>query len=118
VLHDNSYPRDMIGYGANMIDPHWPGNARIAVQIALNYEGGAGLNVLHGDAGSASMLTDTGFPAVAGQRSMLPESSFEYGSRRGVWRILRVLRERQIKIRVFGVAMALERNPASWVPWL
>ena len=60
-----------------------------------------------------SMLTDTGLPAVAGQRSMLSESSFEYGSRRGVWRLLRILRERGIKISVFGVAMALERNPEA-----
>jgi hypothetical protein len=62
------------------------------VQIALNYEAGAELNILHGDASSESMLTDTGLPAVAGQRSMLSESSFEYGSRRGLWRLLRILR--------------------------
>ena len=112
-MNKGRYPRDMVGYGARMIDPHWPGDARVAVQIALNYEGGAELNILHGDAGSESMLTDTGLPAVAGQRSMLSESSFEYGSRRGVWRLLRILRERGIKISVFGVAMALERNPEA-----
>jgi putative urate catabolism protein len=112
-VNEGRYPRDMVGYGARMIDPHWPGDARVAVQIALNYEGGAELNILHGDAGSESMLTDTGLPAVAGQRSMLSESSFEYGSRRGVWRLLRILRERGIKISVFGVAMALERNPEA-----
>jgi hypothetical protein len=99
----------MIGYGAKMVDPRWPGHARIAVQIALNYEGGAELNVLHGDASSEALLTDTGFPAVAGQRSMLTESSFEFGSRRGVWRLLRSTY--QIKMSIFGVAMALERNP-------
>ena len=110
-MYDQNYPRDMIGYGPKLVDPHWPGGARIAVQIALNYEGGGELCILHGDASSESMLTDTGFPSVAGQRSMLPESSFEYGSRRGVWRLLRILRERGIKISVFGVAMALERNP-------
>ena len=113
LVSNQGYPRDMVGYGAKMVDPSWPGNARIAVQIALNYEGGAELSILHGDAGSESMLTDTGFPAVAGQRSMLAESSFEYGSRRGVWRLLRILRERHIKISVFGVAMALERNPEA-----
>ena len=73
LVSNQGYPRDMVGYGAKMVDPSWPGNARIAVQIALNYEGGAELSILHGDAGSESMLTDTGFPAVAGQRSMLAE---------------------------------------------
>jgi allantoinase len=94
-----------------MVDPRWPGKVRIAVQIALNYEGRAELNILHGDASSESRLSDTGLPAVEGQRSTLLESSFEYGSRRGVWRLLRILRARQIKISIFGVAMALERNP-------
>jgi len=105
------YPRDMVGYGAKLIDPKWPNGARLAIQIAVNYEGGAERSILHGDQTSEDMLTDIGFPAVVGQRSILVESSFEYGSRRGIWRLLRIIQERQVKISVFAVAMALERNP-------
>ena len=82
-----AYPRDLVGYGKRLPDPEWPGQARLALQISLNYECGGELNVLHGDAGSEGMLTDIGFPAVKGMRSPLVESSFEYGSRRGVWRL-------------------------------
>ena len=107
---DGPYPRDMVGYGANPPDPKWPGGARVALTIALNYEGGGENSILHGDPASEGMLTDTGFPAVPGARSMIPESSFEYGSRRGVWRILRILAERDIKVSVWTVVMAIERN--------
>ena len=105
------YPRDMRGYGARPPHPQWPGNARVAVSIALNYEGGGECTILDGDATSESMLTDIGFPKVAGARSVLVESAFEYGSRRGVWRLLRILRERNMRISLFGVATALARNP-------
>lgn len=107
---DNGYPRDMVGYGAHPPNPHWPGEARVALTIALNYEAGGEMNVLHGDAASEGMLTDTGFPAVPGARSMITESAFEYGSRRGVWRLLRILEEREIKVSVWAVVMGLERN--------
>ncbi len=110
---DDAYPRDLIGYGANPPDPQWPGGARLALQIALNYEAGGELNLLHGDASSEAMLTDTGFPEIAGQRSMLTESAFEYGSRRGVWRLLRLFAERDIKISVLAVVSALARNPEA-----
>jgi allantoinase len=106
-----NYPRDLRGYGARPPHPHWPGNARVAVAIALNYEGGGERSILDGDATSESMLTDIGFPEVTGARSMLAESSFEYGSRRGVWRVLDLLRERRIRTSFFGVATALARNP-------
>ena len=105
------YPRDLIGYGANMPRADWPGGARVALQIAVNYEAGGEMNILHGDAHSEDMLTDTGFPAVQGARSMLSESSFEFGSRRGIWRILRILGERDIRASIFAVASGLERNP-------
>src|SRR6266436_6678727 len=101
----------MRGYGARLPHPRWPGNARVAVSIALNYEGGGECTILDGDASSESMLTDIGFPQVAGARSVLVESAFEYGSRRGVWRLLRILRERNMRISLFGVATALARNP-------
>ncbi len=90
------YPRDMVGYGKRLPDPKWPGQARLALQISLNYEAGGELNLLHGDRVSEAMLTDIGFPAVKGARSPLVESSFEYGSRRGVWRLLRLFEERKI----------------------
>jgi len=104
------YPRDMVGYGKRLPDPQWPGRARLALQISLNYEAGGELNVLHGDRVSEAMLTDIGFPAVKSARSPLVESSFEYGSRRGVWRLLHLFQERKIVIGVLAVATALARN--------
>src|SRR5438105_4775465 len=106
----DGYPRDLVGYGAKLPDPRWPGGARLALQISLNYEAGGESSVLHGDGGSEGMLTDTGMPAVRGARSMLVESSFEYGSRRGVWRLLRMFEERKIVVGVLAVATALARN--------
>ena len=108
-----AYPRDMVGYGANPPDPKWPGGARLALTIALNYESGGETSILHGDTGSEAMLTDTGFPAYPGARNMVVESAFEYGSRRGVWRILRILAERNLKVSVWAVVMGLERNPEA-----
>lgn len=105
------YPRDLVGYGSRLPDPKWPGGARVALQIALNYECGGESSVLHGDEASEGLLNDIGFPAVAGARSMLSESVFEYGSRRGVWRLLRIFRERGIKVSVLGVVTGLLRNP-------
>jgi allantoinase len=104
------YPRDLVGYGKRLPDPKWPGGARLALQISLNYEAGGELNVLHGDRTSEGMLTDIGFPVVKGARSPLVESSFEYGSRRGVWRLLRLFEERKIAIGILAVATALARN--------
>lgn len=106
------YPRDLSGYGANPPDPKWPGGARLAIEFVLAYETGAESSILHGDDGSEAMLTDIfGMPALEGARSMLVESTFEFGSRVGFWRILRMFGEREIKASVFAVAMALERNP-------
>jgi len=105
-----AYRRDLVGYGAAPIDPKWPGGARVALQIALNYEAGGERSVLHGDRESESMLTDNGFPAVRGARSVLAESIFEYGSRRGVWRLLRMFEERGVKVSVLAVATALDQN--------
>src|SRR3984893_9981140 len=104
------YPRDMLGYGRRLPDPKWPGRARLALQISLNYNAGGELNVMHGDRVSEAMLTDIGFPTVKGARSPLVESSFEYGSRRGVWRLLRLFEERKIAVGILAVATALARN--------
>ncbi len=105
------YPRDLEGYGRHLPKADWPGGARIAVNICLNIEAGGERSILHGDTGSEGMLTDIGFPAVEGARSMLAESAFEYGPRRGAWRLLRLFRERGIKVSILGVAAALARTP-------
>jgi len=105
------YPRDLIGYGLDVPRADWPGGARIAVQFVLNYEEGAENSVLHGDGASETFLSEIiGAPAYPA-RHMSMESIYEYGSRAGVWRILREFERRGLPLTVFGVAMALERNP-------
>lgn len=109
---NSDYPRDMTGYGATPPDPQWPGNARLALQFVLNYEEGAEQCVLHGDAASESFLSDiAGAKPCPGVRHMSMESLYEYGSRAGVWRLLRAFERRGLPLTVFGVAMALQRNP-------
>ena len=106
------YPRDMVGYAGRPPRPHWPGEARLALQFVLNYEEGAEKSILHGDAASETFLSEIiGAEAFHGQRHMSMESLYEYGSRAGVWRVLALFRERDIPLTVFGVAMALQRNP-------
>jgi len=112
MAQSDTYPRDMVGYGEKPPHPHWPGDARVAIQIAFNYEGGAESSILHGDPASEFALTDTTFPAFEGKRSVLVESSFEYGTRVGAWRLLRILKERRIKCSLLAAGMAIERNPA------
>jgi len=107
------YPRDMIGYGARPPHPRWPGGARIALQIVLNYEEGAESSVLHGDAASETFLSEIIGARPFAARHMSMESIYEYGSRSGVWRLLRLFRERRLPVTVFATAMALERNPAA-----
>ena len=110
-MTDPSYPRDMVGYGAHPPRADWPGGARIALQFVLNYEEGAENSVLHGDAGSETFLSEiVGATSFRGARHMSMESLYEYGSRAGVWRLLRLFRERKLPLTVFAVAMALERN--------
>jgi putative urate catabolism protein len=106
------YPRDLVGYGPNPPHPRWPGNARIAVQFVLNYEEGGEMSVLHGDAMSETFLSEIVGAAPFADRHMSMESLYEYGSRAGVWRILRLFRERRLPLTIFGVATALARNPA------
>ena len=105
------YPRDLIGYGEHPPHPQWPGQARIAVQFVLNYEEGAENSVLHGDAGSEQFLSEMFNPAAYPDRHLSMESIYEYGSRVGVWRILREFEQRALPLTVFGVSMALERHP-------
>ena len=110
-MSDTTYPRDLIGYGANPPHADWPENARIAVQFVLNYEEGGESNVLHGDAGSEQFLSEIIGAQCYENRHMSMESVYEYGSRAGVWRILREFETRGLPLTVFGVAMALQRHP-------
>jgi peptidoglycan/xylan/chitin deacetylase (PgdA/CDA1 family) len=105
--------RDFRGYGQTPPHAQWPGNARIAININLNFEAGGERSMMDGDGTSESMLTDTGFPAYPGKRSQIVESAFEYGTRAGVWRILRILRKFDVKCSVLGVVKSLERNPEA-----
>jgi putative urate catabolism protein len=108
------YPRDMIGYGRNPPDPKWPGGAVVAVQFVVNYEEGGENNVLHGDAASEAFLSEiVGAKPWPGMRHMNMESIYEYGSRAGFWRLWRMFTERKVPVTVFGVAMALARNPEA-----
>jgi putative urate catabolism protein len=107
----NTYPRDLIGYGRNPPAVKWPGNARIAVQFVLNYEEGGENSVLHGDAGSEQFLSEIIGAAAYPDRHLSMESIYEYGSRVGVWRILREFERRGLPLTVFGISMALERHP-------
>jgi allantoinase len=106
------YPRNMSGYGAQTPHPEWPNGARLALQFVINYEEGGENSILHGDAASETFLSEIiGAEAFKGQRHMSMESMYEYGSRAGIWRLLRLFRERGIQVTIFGVVMALQRNP-------
>lgn len=108
------YPRDMIGYGPEPPRARWPGDARIAVQCVLNYEEGGESCVLHGDAGSEAYLSElVGTAPLIGARNLNMESMYEYGSRVGFWRLHRLFTEFAIPVTVFGVTLALERNPKA-----
>ena len=108
---DPDYPRDLAGYGELPPHPRWPDGARIALQFVLNYEEGAEASVLHGDEASETFLSEIVAAQPFRARHLSMESLYEYGSRAGVWRLLRMFRERAIPLTIFGVAMALLRNP-------
>jgi putative urate catabolism protein len=109
---DPAYPRDLAGHGERPPHARWPGGARIAVQFVLNYEEGAEQSVLHGDEASETFLSEIVGAQPFRARHLSMESLYEYGARAGVWRLLRLFRERRVTLTVFGVAMALARNPA------
>ncbi len=107
----SDYPRDMAGYGPTPPHARWPDGARIAVQFVVNFEEGAENSVLHGDPASETFLSEiVGAPAFPA-RHMSMESMYEYGSRAGFWRLHRMFTARALPVTVFGVSMALERNP-------
>ncbi|HSA80782.1 MAG TPA: allantoinase PuuE [Geminicoccaceae bacterium] len=108
------YPRDMKGYGRTPPDPRWPDGARIALQLVINYEEGGENCILHGDAASEAFLSEiVGAQPLLGVRHMNMESIYEYGSRAGFWRLFRLFTERGLPVTVYGVAMALARNPEA-----
>ena len=110
---DKAYPRDLVGYGQRPPPAQWPAGARIALQFVVNYEEGGENCVLHGDPASEAFLSEiVGAAPWPGQRHPSMESIYEYGSRVGVWRLLDLFARYEIPLTIFGVAMALERNPA------
>ena len=104
------YPRDLKGYGPTPPHAEWPGQARVAVQFVLNFEEGGENSVLHGDAGSEQFLSEMFNPAAFPDRHLSMEGIYEYGSRAGVWRILREFEKRGLPLTVFGVATALQKH--------
>jgi OHCU decarboxylase len=111
-MSQTTYPRDMKGYGRAAPHPHWPGEARIAVQFVINYEEGGENCILHGDAASEAFLSEiVGAAPWPGQRHMNMESIYEYGSRAGYWRLWRMFTQRNMPVTVFAVASALARYP-------
>ncbi|TYK66650.1 allantoinase PuuE [Colwellia echini] len=115
--HDSSnsyddYPRDLLGYGAKPPHANWPNKARIAVQVVMNYEEGGENCVLHGDDAAETFLSEIVSAPHVEDRHISMESIYEYGSRVGVWRLLRLFEKYNLPVTVFAVAMALKRNPA------
>lgn len=106
------YPRNMQGYGPNAPDARWPGGAKVAVQLVLNYEEGGENCVLHGDAASEAFLSDIAGAAMwPGMRHWNMESIYEYGARAGFWRLHRLFTGMGIPVTIYGVATALARSP-------
>ena len=106
------YPRDMIGYGPRAPQVAWPGGARVAISLVLNYEEGGENSVLHGDGQSEAFLSDiAGAQPWPGQRHWNMESIYDYGARAGFWRLHRLFTRRDLPVTIYGVATALARSP-------
>ena len=105
------YPRDLRGYGRDAPHARWPNGARIAVQFVLNLEEGGENSVLHGDATSETFLSELVTAQAYENRHLTIESMYEYGTRAGVWRVLREFESRGLPLTVFAVASAVERYP-------
>jgi putative urate catabolism protein len=119
MTSEPTYPRDLVGYGPRPPQPRWPGGARVALNFVLNYEEGGENAVLHGDKASEAFLSEiVGARPLEGVRHMSMESIYEYGSRVGVWRIIELFARYEMPLTVFGVAMAMERNPAAVAAFL
>jgi allantoinase len=107
----NDYPRDMIGYGATPPEANWPGGARLALSFVINYEEGGENSILHGDRASETFLSEIIGAKAYEARHMSMESMYEYGSRAGFWRLHRLFERYMLPVTVYGIAMAMERNP-------
>ena len=108
---EDTYPRDLVGYGRTPPQPNWPGKAKIAVQFVVNFEEGGENCILHGDVASEAFLSEiVGAEPWPGKRHMNMESIYEYGSRAGFWRLWRLFTTHGFPVTVFAVAMALQRN--------
>jgi putative urate catabolism protein len=109
-----SLERDLIGYGGNPPDPQWPNGARLALNFVLNYEEGSEYSIGDKDGVTdAGLVEMSGSPVTRGERDLAAESMFEYGSRVGFWRLMRIFAERDLPMTVYACALALERNPAA-----
>jgi putative urate catabolism protein len=108
------YPRDMIGYGATPPDPKWPNGARLALNFVLNFEEGSEASFADGDGYSEAGLTEASTQSEGFEgRDLAAESMFEYGSRIGFWRVMRLFQERDLPMTIFGCALALDRHPPA-----
>jgi OHCU decarboxylase len=108
------YPRNLVGYGRNTPDPRWPGGANIAVQFVVNYEEGGECCILDGDPSSECLLSEiVGAQPWKGQRNLNMESIYEYGARSGFWRLWRAFTRRNMPVTVYGVTLAMARNPEA-----
>src|SRR5215467_14597689 len=109
-----AYDRDLIGYGPNPPDPKWPNGARLAVNFVINYEEGSEPSVQDGEGYTETGLTEGSGSALGFKgRDLAGESMFEYGSRVGFWRLIRLFQERALPLTIFGCALAIERNPQA-----
>ena len=102
--------RDLVGYGMDLPDVRWPGDARIAVSVVVNYEEGSEYSLLDGDS-HRETNGEIAAPLPLDARDLMNESMFEYGSRAGVWRMFRLLDKYDIKATFYCCALAVERNP-------
>jgi len=113
-MTNDTYPRDLVGYGREVPFADWPNGAHLAVQFVLNYEEGGESCILDGDPASESLLSEiVGAQPWPGQRNLNMESLYEYGSRAGFWRLWRMFTERGMTLTVYGVALAMARNPEA-----
>jgi putative urate catabolism protein len=108
-----TYPRDVVGYGGTPPHPRWPNEARLAINFVLNYEEGSEYSIPDGDGASEAFMSEGGAVTPPGTRDLAVEGIYEYGSRVGFWRIMRLFAERKLPLTVFGCALALERNPKA-----
>lgn len=102
--------RDLVGYADEPPDFEWPGGARLALNVVINYEEGSERNPLDGD-DDLEPLVEARYAVPPGQRELFLESTYEFGSRVGIWRTLDALDEHGVKPTIFATAVALRRNP-------